>query len=127
VGDAGSQGSRVGCGDSLVPITVDIGNDAEGPLLLDALKALLSLNEQAQPDTDLYNALNQSDLSVSELELESGQATIYLQGELLIGGVCDVPRVEAQLRQTVLQFDSVSEVTYYINGNLLDDLLDVRD
>jgi hypothetical protein len=126
VGDDGAHGPRVGCGDSLVPITVDIGNDAEGPLLLDALKALLSLNEQTQPDTDLYNALNQSDLSVSELELESGRATIYLQGELLLGGACDVPRVEAQLRQTVLQFASVNDVTYYINGNLLEDLLDVR-
>jgi hypothetical protein len=49
--------------------------------------------------------LYQSNLIVDSVMIDSsGAATVNLSGELMLGGVCDVPRVEAQLENAVAQF-----------------------
>jgi len=40
-----------------------------------------------------------------------------------VGGVCDEPRVQAQLRETALQFSTVDSVSIFINGIQLEDAL----
>ena len=55
--------------------------------------------------------------------LEDGEAVVNLSGTLMLGGVCDNPRVETQLEETALQFSTVSRVSLFVNGVPLEDLL----
>ena len=124
VGDNGQTGSPVGCGDSAVPVQVEI--PATQGVLKAALAALLSIKDQYYGQSGLYNALYQSDLQVESVSIDNGKAKIYLTGTLLMGGECDTPRVQAQLEQTVLQFSTVKEVTIFINGKPLADVLSLK-
>jgi hypothetical protein len=53
----------------------------------------------------------------------AGRARVELSGNVSIGGACDVPRIEAQLERTVLQFDDVATVEILVNGVPLEDVL----
>jgi len=120
-GDNGASGKLIGCGDSLVPVTQPIV-PTQG-VLRAALELLLGIKQQYYGGSGLYNALYQSDLTIADLTLENGKATIQLAGRLLLGGVCDNPRVEAQLVETAKQFSTVKEVEIFINGKPLKDVL----
>jgi len=58
--------------------------------------------------------------------IEDGVATVNLVGTMMLGGVCDNPRVEAQLIQTALQFPTVSEVHFFINDTPLEEVLSLK-
>jgi hypothetical protein len=58
--------------------------------------------------------------------LSAGKATIKLSGTLMLGGVCDNPRVKAQLEQTALQFSTVKDVAIFINNVTLDQALSLK-
>lgn len=111
-------GGNVGCGDSVVPYTVSI-QPTVAPLTA-ALNQLFALNTQA---FGYYNALGSSNLSVAGIDIENGVATVELTGQLMLAGVCDNPRVEAQLRQTALQYHTIDDVNFFINGQPLESLL----
>jgi hypothetical protein len=81
------------------------------------------VNEDYYGQSGLYNALHRSDLSLDSATVENGQATLYLSGNLQLGGICESPRVEAQLRQTTDQFSTVGESVIFINGERLENLL----
>jgi hypothetical protein len=124
VDDNGKTGTPVGCGDSVVPVQVEIP-PTQG-VLKAALVALLSVKGQYYGQSGLYNALYQSDLQVESLSISGSKASVYLTGTLLMGGECDSPRVQAQLEQTVLQFQNVTEVAIFINGKPLVDILSLK-
>ena len=124
VDDNGKTGAPVGCGDSVVPVQVEIP-PTQG-VLKAALVALLSVKDQYYGQSGLYNALYQSDLQVESLSINGSQAKVYLTGTLLMGGECDSPRVQAQFEQTVLQFQNVTEVAIFINGKPLVDILSLK-
>ena len=124
VGDNGQTGTPVGCGDSVVPVQVEIP-PTQG-VLKAALIALLSVKDQYYGQSGLYNALYQSDLQVESLSINGSQAKVYLTGTLLMGGECDSPRVQAQFEQTVLQFQNVTEVAIFINDKPLVDILSLK-
>ena len=63
VGDNGSSGKIVGCGDSLIPVQLSIP-PTQG-VLRAALEALLALNDQYYGESGLYNALYASDLQLA--------------------------------------------------------------
>ncbi len=118
VDDNGKTGIPVGCGDSAVPVQVEIP-PTQG-VLKAALQALLSVKDQYYGQSGLYNALYQSDLRVDSVSIDnSGKASVYLTGSLVMGGECDTPRVRAQVEQTVLQFPTVKVVAIFINGKPL--------
>lgn len=119
--DAGQSGQEIGCGDSIIPVNLEIEPTA-APLTA-ALEQLLAIDERLYGQSGLYNALYQSDLSIEEVAVRDGTATISLIGDLALGGTCDNPRVEAQLKQTALQFSTVDEVDVFISGQPLDDIL----
>jgi hypothetical protein len=121
VGDDGQSGKKIGCDDSIVPVEVEIDSTAD-PLTA-TLSKLLALENRKHEPSGLYNALHRSDLSVEEVRMTNGEAIVRLSGTLRIGGVCDEPRIRAQLRQTALQYTSVEEVSIIINGTLLEDEL----
>ena len=119
--DNGQSGILVGCGDSAVPVTVVIPR-TQG-VLKAALEKLLSIKEQYYGESGLYNALYQSDLKLKSVTIDQGKAVIHLTGTVMLGGVCDAPRVEAQIKQTALQFSTVSDVEVFINDIPLEDVL----
>ena len=119
--DNGQSGTLVGCGDSAIPVTVTIPR-TQG-VLRAALKKLLSIKQQSYGESGLYNALYQSDLQLKSVTIDQGKAIIHLTGTLMLGGVCDNPRVKAQIEQTALQFSTVSDVAVFINDTPLEEVL----
>lgn len=119
--DAGQAGEEIGCGDSVVPVAVEI-EPTVAPLRA-ALERLLAIDSEFYGQSGLYNALYQSDLQVQGIDIVNREAIINLTGNLALGGTCDNPRVDAQLRQTALQFSTVDAVTIRINGTPLPELL----
>jgi hypothetical protein len=125
VDDNGKTGVPVGCGDSAVPVQVEI-HPTQG-VLKAALQALLSVKGQYYGQSGLYNALYRSDLQVESASIDNnGNASVYLTGRLVMGGECDTPRVQAQVEQTVLQFPIVKDVAIFINGEPLADVISLK-
>ncbi|MFW6135856.1 MAG: GerMN domain-containing protein [Chloroflexota bacterium] len=124
VGDEGRAGDEIGCGDSVVAVEVEI-EPTLAPLTA-ALRRLLGIEDREVADTGLYNALHQSDLTLERVGIVDGEAIIELSGTLMLGGVCDEPRVEAQLAYTALQYRTVDRVSIFINGTPLEALLGER-
>lgn len=108
-------GGSVGCGDSTVPFTVSI-EPTVAPLTA-ALNQMFSIGTQPY---GYYNALGNSNLSVRGIDIENSVATIDLIGDLSIAGVCDEPRIEAQIRQTALQYFTIESVIILVNGQPLE-------
>jgi LysM repeat protein len=115
--DMGQSGMEIGCGDSVVPVEVEI-EPTIAPLTA-ALETLLNLDERFYGQSGLYNALYRFDLAVDRIDIVDSVASIYLTGELQVGGVCDEPRVRAQLEETALQYVTVDEVRIFVNGEPL--------
>jgi LysM repeat protein len=116
-----NDGGPLGCGDTLVPVTVEIPSTRA--VLRASLDKLLSLRTPYYGESGLYNALYQSQLTIDDVRIDNRIATIRLSGQVVLGGVCDSPRVQAQLEQAALQFSTVDQVKIYLNGNLLQDVL----
>ena len=115
----------VGCNDALVPVQRQV-SPTTAPLHA-AMIELLSISQDAASDAGFYTALDQSDLAIESITIsDTGLATMRLTGQLSLGGVCDNPRVEAQLEQTALQFETVNSVDIYINDQPLADALSLR-
>lgn len=112
---------NVGCNDQVVAVVRDVPKTA-APLTA-ALNLLLSQKSQYYGQSGLYNALYQSNLSIASISRVGAAWTIRLTGTLKLGGVCDDPRVKAQLEQTALQFSTVKSVQYFVNGKPLDAVL----
>ena len=119
--DNGQSGTLVGCGDSAIPITVTIPR-TQG-VLRAALEKLLSAKQQFYGESGYYNALYQSELQLESVTIEQGKAIIHLTGTVMLGGVCDAPRLEAQIEQTALQFSTVSDVAVFVNDTPLEEVL----
>ena len=91
------------------------------------MEALLSVKYEYYGQSGLYNALYQSDLQVESVSIDiNGKASVYLTGNLIMGGECDTPRVQAQVEQTVLQFPTVKDVVIFINGKPLSDVFSLK-
>ncbi len=121
IGDDGRSGKEIGCDDSVVPVEVQI-EPTIAPLTA-ALNKLLSIGTREYGMSGYYNALYQSDLALEGINIKNREAIIRLSGALTLGGVCDEPRVRAQLRQTALQYVTVDRVSIFINGTPLEELL----
>jgi hypothetical protein len=117
--DSGASGEAVGCGDSVVPVDIQV-SPTPAPLRA-ALETLLAIKTQYYGESGLYNALYQSNLSIDSLSIdENGKATVRLTGQTALGGECDDPRFKAQLEKTVGQFSTVKSAEIFINDVPLD-------
>jgi hypothetical protein len=114
----------IGCGDYLVP--VEFGPSPPTNTFRQiayALSDLFSIREPFYGQSGLYNPLYQSSLSVQSVTIDdTGHATVNLSGNLVLGGECDGPRVQAQIEDTALQF-SITDVMVFLNGRPLADAL----
>lgn len=122
--DAGVSGKKIGCDDSLVPFELPNTSTLDFPW--NAVETLLSLKESYVSKSGFYNAFYQSDLKLIHFETQDGIATVELEGELMLGGVCDSPRIEEQLYATILQDNRIADVNIYINGKKLEDVLSLK-
>jgi spore germination protein GerM len=124
VDDAGRLGKKIGCDDSVVAVTRDLRPTRA--LLRAALEELLRIPRIYGSNPELYNALSQSKLKLKSVSVRRGVATLSFAGRLVTGGVCDSPRVQAQIEETALQFPTVKKVKVFINGMPLSKYLSER-
>jgi hypothetical protein len=122
--DNGVSGDKIGCDDSVVGVTRQITPSAS-PLEA-ALNELLSIKDEFYGESGLYNALDRSDLEVASAVVENGQAIVRLRGQMLLGGVCDDPRAQAQIEYTALHSPGVQGVEIFINGEPIQEVLSER-
>jgi spore germination protein GerM len=113
--DQGRAGKKVGCDDSLVPVTRTI--KATAAPLKAALQELLSIPRKYEGR--LSNSWWGRNLKLRTVSLRAGVATIRIDGDLLVAGVCDQPRIEAQITETARQFPGVKKVKVFVNGRTL--------
>lgn len=121
VGDNGHAGKKVGCEDSLVPVTRTIRKTA-APLKA-ALEELLSTPAETGESPKLQNFWNGRNLRVSSVSVRKSTATIRLSGEVFVAGVCDQPRIESQIEETARQFPNVKKVKVFIGKRTLADAI----
>ncbi|MCC7449499.1 MAG: GerMN domain-containing protein [Anaerolineae bacterium] len=114
VNDNGQSGKKIGCGDSVVMVDRDVPRT--GAPLKDTLTLLFSLKQRDYGQSGLYNALYQSDLKVDGISSDNGVFRVNLSGKVALGGACDGPRFEAQIRETIMQFGTVRQANVFING-----------
>jgi hypothetical protein len=120
--DNGATGKKIGCNDSVVPVLITI--DPTLGVLRVALNELFKLEGQREYGlSGLYNSLYQSHLSIVSLNIVNRETIINLKGNLAPGGVCDDPRIKAQLEEIALQFNTIDKVSVFINGVPLDQYL----
>jgi spore germination protein GerM len=112
--DAGRSGKKIGCGDSVVAVTREL-RPTRTPLRA-AIEELLRIPRTYGSNPELYNALSQSELRLVSVSVSRGMARLSFAGRLVMGGVCDGPRVQAQIEETALQFPTVKKVKVFING-----------
>lgn len=112
--DNGKSGKKIGCNDSIVAVERTIPA-TQAPLTA-TLKEMLSIREKTYGQSGLYNALANANLKIDGIAVVNGKAIINLSGTLALGGVCDDPRAEAQLKELALQFSTVKEVSITLNG-----------
>ena len=124
IGDNGKSGVKIGCGDSVVGVDVQLNPTVA--VLRAALTKLFSIKDQFYGMSGLDNALYQSNLKVDDLNIVNQTAMIALSGSLSMGGECDIPRVKAQLEQTALQFSTIKAIQITLNGKPLDDVLSLK-
>ncbi len=117
--DNGKRGRRVGCNDSLVPVTRTIGRGAD-PLRA-AVEELLAIPREHEGG--LGNFWQGEGLSVQSVALRGGVATIRIKGNVQVAGACDAPRIEGQIRETARQFRGVRSVRVFVGGRRLADAL----
>jgi LysM repeat protein len=115
LGDNGASGRPAGCGDSAVGVWVEA--PPSQAVLRTSLETLLSLRDPFHRQSGLFNALHRSRLTLSDLQLANGVATMRLTGQLVAEGYCERSQVRAQLEQTALQFATVNQVVIFVNGN----------
>jgi hypothetical protein len=120
--DQGQNGIPIGCNDSLVEVTQPVDPPAE-PIRA-ALERLFSFKSQFVGESGLYTALWQSDLVVQNILVQSdGTVLVSLSGAYRLGGVCDIPRFQEQIEQTILASPGVIGARVTLNGQPLKEVL----
>ncbi|MDR6416786.1 GerMN domain-containing protein [Pseudarthrobacter sulfonivorans] len=120
--DGGAGGVRFGCNDSLASVRRSVAGSAEPlPAAMNAL-----LDGSAKPAPGLYNALAASTLTFLSGSFDGTTVTVYLSGTLRPGGVCDIPRIEAQLTQTAVASVGAIRAEIYVNGAGLTEALSLK-
>lgn len=121
VDDGGSSGVRFGCNDSLVAVR------HADPAIREPLQAAMGhlLSGSGTP-AGLYNALASSALKYVSGYLDGETVVVNLSGAVQPGGVCDIPRIDAQLTHTAVTAAGAVRAEIYVDGVRLADVLSLR-
>ncbi len=95
---------KIGCDDYAVPVTLAATIDPKTPLR-DTMAALVAATDKEANGLGFMTALSKSSLTVGDIATkDDGTFVIDLVGTLSSGGVCDDPRIKAQVELTAKQF-----------------------
>ncbi len=120
-GDGGDSGQLVGCGDSLIQVTREV-TPYPSPIAA-ALNTLFSIKERNYGESGLITALYSSNLSVDQVIHTANSVSVYISGDISVGGICDEPRFVEQIRQTVIaNAHEEQHVFIHINDVSIDDI-----
>lgn len=124
INDNGISGPKIGCGDSLVATTTAPVRftDQVGP----SIGTLLANKSRDIGMSGLVNVLYQSNLTYAGGELNGSTITIYLTGQFMLGGVCDIPRAKAQLEYTAMAAAGATSAQVFVNGRPIDEVLSLK-
>ncbi|HSU47903.1 MAG TPA: hypothetical protein VLJ40_13405 [Arthrobacter sp.] len=124
VGDSGRSGPAIGCGDSLVATTTAPVRftDQVGP----SVGTLLANKSRDVGQSGLINVLYQSSLTYLAGELNGSTITIWLSGQFMLGGVCDIPRAKAQLEYTAMAASGATSAQVFVNNRPIDQVLSLK-
>ncbi|UTT70622.1 hypothetical protein NMQ03_05655 [Arthrobacter sp. DNA4] len=124
VGDNGVSGPKIGCGDSLVATTTAPVRftDQVGP----SVGTLLANKSRDVGLSGLINVLYQSNLTYLGGELNGSTITIWLSGQFMLAGVCDIPRAKAQLEYTAMAASGATSAQVFVNGKPIDEVLSLK-
>jgi spore germination protein GerM len=116
VNDKGKKGKKIGCDDSLIPITRKI-KPTEAPLKA-AIEELLAVPHEYSKE--LGNYWWGKNLKLKSVSITDGVATIHILGEgPSVAGICDEPRITEQIEETAKQFPTVKSVKVFVNDQTL--------
>jgi hypothetical protein len=121
LGDNGKTGKKIGCEDSLVPVTRTV-NKTAAPLTA-ALTELLTIAQPPTENPKLENFWKGRNLRIKSVSIRKNTATIYISGEVFVAGICDIPRIESQIEETARQFPNVKRVKVFIGRRTLRDAI----
>ena len=116
IDDGGRNGQAIGCGDSLIAVDRPVPSGNDRALQVRSILTSLFIAPSSTPPTGLYNVFTQSTLRIDDVRIDGGRLEVDLSGRALIGGVCDAPRFEGQIKATLQQFPWVRAVTVLVNG-----------
>lgn len=124
IGDNGTSGPMIGCGDSLIATTTAPVRftDQVGP----SVGTLLANKSRDVGLSGLVNVLYQSSLTYLGGELNGSTITIYLSGQFMLGGVCDIPRAKAQLEYTAMAASGATSAQVLVDGRPIDEVLSLK-
>lgn len=114
----------IGCGNTTKPMTHK--STFKGDPVEDALKVLFALKNAGYKSGELYNALYQSKLKVQSVETKNDVVTVRLTGNIKMSGECDIPRVRAQIIDTIEVASDAKDVVVFVNDQKLDDALSLK-
>ena len=120
----------IGCGDTiqLVESSSLKHKTTDEELIQAALGALFQVESSTYGESGLYNALYQSELSVNSVTLSDDKKTVMvaLTGTIASGGICDDPRIEAQILETIkANSPEEANVSVTIDGKDLHEYFDM--
>ena len=124
VGDNGVSGPLVGCGDSLIATTTAPVRFTEQ--VGSSMETLLANKSRDVGMSGLVNVLYKSSLTYVDGELNGSTITVWLTGEFMLGGVCDVPRAKAQLEYTAMAAIGATSARVFVNNRLIDEVLSLK-
>lgn len=122
LGDNGKMGKKIGCEDSLVPVTRKV--TATGAPLKAALLELFADRQPDKKEIDLNLGNYWRGMRLKSVSVKNGTAIIHLKGEEpRVAGICDVPRIKGQIIETAMQFSTVKRVKVFIDGKPMEEVV----
>jgi hypothetical protein len=120
--DNGKNGKKIGCDDSLVPLTRKI--TATTAPLKAAILELFADREPDKKEVDLNLGNYWRGTQLKSVSIRKGTAIIHITGEgPPVAGICDVPRITGQIIETARQFPAVKKVKVFINGRPMGEVI----
>lgn len=115
--DNGKRGRKVGCGDSLVPVSRTVARTAT-PLKA-VIEKLLSIEPKPIENPGLQNFWKGENLTLKSVTIQNQTATIRISGNVFVAGICDEPRIVGQIEATARQFPTVKRVRVFLGNQPL--------
>lgn len=128
-----SNPNAIGCGDAIIPYEISI-NKSFGSTKTDTLTYAISQlfdnkmfvqiqSENSSKMKKAYNAFASSSLAIKTIKENPGQYEIRFTGTLKMNGVCDAPRMEAQIQKTIDYILAPAQVAIFINDKPIKEAL----